>query len=120
MAGLGLAAPSAINPHPDAWLSAGPYEMGLSGVALLVADSLAERLDVAQPQRALLATAGAVALRNVSLAGGHPEDAVAVGLFLAGARTPAPHHLRLAQGGRVQRVVMPGQMLRVGFEARAR
>jgi hypothetical protein len=34
--------------------------------------------------RALLAAAGAVALGNVSLAGGHPEDAVAVGLFLAG------------------------------------
>ena len=83
-AGLGLAAPSAINPHPGAWLLAGPYEMGLSGVALLAADSLAERLDVARPRRALLATAGAVALGNVSLAGGHPEDAVATGLFLAG------------------------------------
>ena len=84
MAGLGLAAPSTINSHPVAWLFAGSYEMGLSGVALFAADSLAERLDVAQPKRALLATAGVVALGNVSLAGGHPEDAVAVGLFLAG------------------------------------
>lgn len=82
-AGLVLAAPSAINPHPGAWLLAGPYEMALSGVALLAADSIAERMDVAQPRRALLAAAGAVALGNVSLAGGHPEDAVAVGLFLA-------------------------------------
>jgi hypothetical protein len=84
MAGPGLAAPGTINPHPVAWLFAGPYEMGLSGVALFAADSLAERLDVAQPKRALLAAAGAVAIGNVSLAGGHPEDAVAVGLFLAG------------------------------------
>jgi hypothetical protein len=83
-AGLGLATPSTINPHPGAWLLAGPYEMALSGVALLAADSIAERLDVAPPKRALLATTGAVALGNVSLAGGHPEDAVAVGLFLAG------------------------------------
>jgi hypothetical protein len=58
--------------------------MALSGVALLAADCIAERLNAAQPKRALLATAGAVALGNVSLAGGHPEDAVAVGLFLAG------------------------------------
>ena len=83
-AGLGFAAPSAVNPHPAAWLLAGPYEMTLSGVVLLAADSIAERLNVNQPKRALLAAAGAVALGNVSLAGGHPEDAVAVGLFLAG------------------------------------
>jgi hypothetical protein len=83
-AGLGFAAPSAVNPHPAAWLLAGPYEVTLSGVALLAADSIAERLNVNQPKRALLAAAGAIALGNVSLAGGHPEDAVAVGLFLAG------------------------------------
>ena len=83
-AGLGLAAPGATNPHPGAWLLAGPYEMAVSGVALFAADSVAERLDVKQPKRALLAITGAVALGNVSLAGGHPEDAVAVALFLAG------------------------------------
>jgi hypothetical protein len=38
-AGLGFAAPSAVNPHPAAWLLAGPYEVTLSGVALLAADS---------------------------------------------------------------------------------
>ena len=81
-AGLGLAAPGPQNPHPGAWLLAGPYEMALSGVALLAADSLAERLGAARPRRALLAAAGAVALGNVSLAGGHPEDAVAVALLL--------------------------------------
>jgi hypothetical protein len=83
-AGLGLAAPSAANPHPGAWLLAGPYEMALSGVALFAADALAERLGVSPSRRALLATAGAVALGGVSLAGGHPEDAVAVALLLLG------------------------------------
>jgi hypothetical protein len=83
-AGLTLAAPGPDNPHPGAWLLAGPYEMALSGVALLAADALAERLQVARPKRALLAAAGAVALGNVSLAGGHPEDAVAVALLLYG------------------------------------
>jgi len=83
-AGLALAPPGPHNPHPGAWLLAGPYEMALSGVALLAADSLAERLGVARPKRALLAAAGAVALGNVSLAGGHPEDAVAVALLLYG------------------------------------
>jgi hypothetical protein len=83
-AGLALTAPGPHNPHPGAWLLAGPYEMGLSGAALLAADALAERLGVARPKRALLAAAGAVALGNVSLAGGHPEDAVAVALLLYG------------------------------------
>jgi hypothetical protein len=81
-AGLGLAAPGPLNPHPAAWLLAGPYEMALAGLALLAADSIAERIGVARSKRALLAAAGAVALGNVSLAGGHPEDAVAVALLL--------------------------------------
>jgi len=82
--GLGLVRPGVDNAHPAAWLLAGPYEMALSGVALFAADSLAERLGVTPARRALLAGAGAVALGNVSLAGGHPEDAVAVALFLFG------------------------------------
>ena len=83
-AGLALVVPSPHNPHPGAWLLAGPYEMALSGVALFAADALAERLGAARPKRALLAAAGAVALGNVSLAGGHPEDAVATALLLYG------------------------------------
>jgi hypothetical protein len=83
-AGLGLARPGLDNVHPAAWLLAGPYEMALSGVALFAADSIAERLGATRSRRALLAGAGAVALGNVSLAGGHPEDAVAVALFLFG------------------------------------
>jgi hypothetical protein len=81
-AGLGLAPPGAHNPHPGAWLLAGPYEMALSGAALFAADALAERLGVSRSRRALLAAAGAAVLGSVSLAGGHPEDAVAVALLL--------------------------------------
>jgi hypothetical protein len=81
-AGLGLGAPGAHNPHPGAWLLAGPYEVALSAVALFAADAIAERLGAARPKRALLAAAAAVALWNVSVRWGHPEDAVAVGLLL--------------------------------------
>jgi len=83
-AGLSLQVPGAQNPHPGAWLLAGPYEIALSAVALFAADAIADRLGVARPQRALLAAASAVALWNVSVAWGHPEDAVAVGLLLFG------------------------------------
>ncbi len=68
--------------HPAVWLLAGPYEMALSAVVLFAADALAERLGASRPQRALVAGAGAVALSNVSVCWGHPEDAVAVGLLL--------------------------------------
>jgi hypothetical protein len=68
--------------HPVVWLLAGPYEMALSAVVLFAADALAERLGASRPQRALVAGAGAVALSNVSVCWGHPEDAVAVGLLL--------------------------------------
>jgi hypothetical protein len=82
VAGLGLAALGGHNPHPGAWLLAGPYEIALSSVVLFAADATAQRLGVAPPKRALLAAAGAVAVGSVSLAWGHPEDAVAVGLLL--------------------------------------
>ncbi len=83
-AGLSLRAAGASNPHPGAWLLAGPYEIALSAVALFAADAIAERLGVARPKRAVLAAAGAVALWSVSVRWGHPEDAVAVGLLLFG------------------------------------
>jgi hypothetical protein len=82
--GLGLGVPSAQNLQPGAWLLAGPYEIALSAVALLAADSAAERLGVARSKRAVLAAAGAVAVGSVVLGWGHPEDAVAVGLLLFG------------------------------------
>lgn len=83
-AGLGLAAPSVQNTHPGAWLLAGPYEIALSAAALFAADSIADRLGVPRSKRAVLAAAGAVALWNVSVRWGHPEDAVAVALLLFG------------------------------------
>jgi hypothetical protein len=83
-AGLSLRAPGAQNPHPGAWLLAGPYEIALSAVAIFAVDAIAEHLGAARPKRALLAAAGAVALWSVSVKWGHPEDAVAVGLLLFG------------------------------------
>jgi hypothetical protein len=83
-AGLPLQMQSAHNPDPVSWLLAGPYETAISAVALFAADSLAERLGVSRPRRALLALAGATALWSVSVRWGHPEDAVAVGLLLYG------------------------------------
>ncbi len=53
-------------------------------MALFAADAIAERLGATRPKRAVLAAAGAVALWNVSVRWGHPEDAVAVGLLLFG------------------------------------
>jgi hypothetical protein len=92
-AGLSLAVQSAHNAQPPVWLLAGPYDIALSAVALFAADALAAHLETARPKRAVLAAAGAVALWSVSVRWGHPEDAVAVGLFgyavlaLARART---------------------------------
>ena len=83
-AGLGFATPGPHNPQPGAWLLAGPYQIALSATALFAADAIAERLGVTRPRRAVLAGAGAVALWNVSVRWGHPEDAVAVALLLSG------------------------------------
>lgn len=83
-AGLGLGVPSAQNTHPAAWLLAGPYEIALSAVALFAADALAERLGLGRSKRAVLAVAEVIALWNVSVRWGHPEDALAVGLLLFG------------------------------------
>jgi hypothetical protein len=81
-AGISLQLPGAHNPHPAAWLLAGPYEMAISAVVLFAADALGERLGADRPKRAVLATASAVALWGVSVEWGHPEDAVCVGLLL--------------------------------------
>jgi hypothetical protein len=80
--GLSLGTPGAANPHPAAWLIAGPYMIALSAVALFAADALAEHLGVSWPRRALLSAAEGAALWGVSVQWGHPEDAVAVGLLL--------------------------------------
>ena len=81
-AGLSLAMQSAHNPQPALWLLAGPYQVALSAVVLFAADAIAEHLGTPWSRRAVLAAAEAVALSSVSVRWGHPEDAVAVGLFL--------------------------------------
>ena len=83
-AGISLQVPGVHNPHPAAWLVAGPYEIAVSAVALFAADAIAERLGATRLQRAFLAAASATALWSVSVQWGHPEDAVAVGLLLYG------------------------------------
>lgn len=84
-AGLTLQVPGPGLPHPSEWLLAGPYIVLLSSVAIFAADALARRLAISLPKRALLAVTSSVVLWNVSIQWGHPEDAVAVGLFLYGA-----------------------------------
>ena len=83
-AGLSLRLPGPQNGHPGVWLLAGPYEIAIAALALFAADAIAEHLDASWPERAVLAAAGAIALWGVTLRFGHPEDAVAVGLFLYG------------------------------------
>jgi len=83
-AGLSLQIPGPGDPYPIVWLLAGPYAIAISGVALFAADAIADHLGVARRRRALLAAASAFALWSVAARWGHPEDAVAVGLFLFG------------------------------------
>ena len=64
------------------WLLAGCYQTVISAVVLFTADEIAERLGLSRPKRALLAAASAIALWNVTIRWGHPEDAVATGLLL--------------------------------------
>jgi hypothetical protein len=80
--GLSLAIPGPHNPHPSAWLVAGPYQIALCCVTLFAADALAEQLGVRSWKRGLLAAASAGILWSVSARWGHPEDGVAVGLLL--------------------------------------
>ncbi|HCU95807.1 MAG TPA: hypothetical protein DHU96_25070 [Actinobacteria bacterium] len=81
-AGLSLQLPGPQYAYPSVWLLAGPYEIAISAVVLFAADAIACRLGVTWPKRALLAAASATALWSVAARWGHPEDAVAVGLFL--------------------------------------
>jgi hypothetical protein len=83
-AGLSLQMPGPQNGDPSVWLLAGPYEIAVAALVLFAADAIAEHLGASWPKRAVLAVAGAVALWGVTLRFGHPEDAVAAGLFLYG------------------------------------
>jgi len=81
-AGLSLRIPGPHYPQPAAWLIAGPYQIVLSAVVLFAADAIAEQLGLTRWRRMALTAAQAMALWNVSVQWGHPEDAVAVGLLL--------------------------------------
>src|SRR5215470_5674626 len=81
-AGLSLRVPGPHYSQPGAWLLAGPYAIAASSAVLFAGDAIAERLGVSRIRRAVLAAAEAVALWNVSVQWGHPEDAVAVALLL--------------------------------------
>ena len=81
-AGWSLRLQGTGNEQPAAWLLAGPYEIIISGVALFAADAIAEHLGASRLKRLILATASTIAVWNVSVRWGHPEDAVAVGLLL--------------------------------------
>ena len=93
-AGLSLQLAGPQNPHPAVWLLAGPYEIAVASLALLAADALAEHLGATQLKRLLLAAAGAAALWGLTLRFGHPEDAVATGLFLFGILALAQSRVR--------------------------
>jgi len=67
---------------PSAWWAAGSYEIAVTCLVLFAADALAERMGVTLGRRAVLALGEAVALWNVSVRWGHPEDAVAVAFLL--------------------------------------
>jgi hypothetical protein len=83
LARIAVPAPGITMGHqPVSWLIAGPYQVFISAVVLFAADALAERLGVTWPKRFVLAAAGATALWGVTIAWGHPEDAVATGLLL--------------------------------------
>jgi hypothetical protein len=81
-AGIPLAIQSAHNPQPAVWLVAGPYQIVLSAVTLFAADAIAEHLGTPWFRRAALTLAEVATLWSVSVRWGHPEDAMAVGLFL--------------------------------------
>jgi hypothetical protein len=81
-AGVPLAIQSAHNPQPPVWLLAGPYQVVLSAVTLFAADAIAEHLGTPWFRRAGLTLAEVATLWSVSVRWGHPEDAMAVGLFL--------------------------------------
>lgn len=66
--------------HPQAWFVLEPCLLLLSAVSLFAFDALAERLGADGPRRYALAFTEAVALWNVSVFWGHPEDVLAVAL----------------------------------------
>ncbi len=81
-AGLPITIPGPQGADHGVWLLAGFYQVAISAVVLFAADAIAEHLGVPRRKRLILAGASAVALWNVTVRWGHPEDAVATGLLL--------------------------------------
>jgi hypothetical protein len=80
--GMSLHVQGPGNEQPVTWLLAGPYETIISAIPLFAADAIAEHVGASKRKRVILAAASAIAVWNVSIRWGHPEDAVAVGLLL--------------------------------------
>jgi hypothetical protein len=74
--------PNGVVHFPTGWGLIEAASLAISLPALFAADALARRLPVPRGRRVALAGAEAVALWNVVLWWGHPEDALAVGLVL--------------------------------------
>ncbi len=68
--------------QPTSWLVAGPFEVLSSSTVLFATDAYARAMGLRLPRRWMLAFGEAVALTNLALFWGHPEDAIAVGLVL--------------------------------------
>src|ERR1700683_2587682 len=99
--GLSLHVQGTGNEQPASWLLAGPYETIISAIALFAADAIAEHLGATRRKRFVLATASTIAIWNVSVRWGHPEDAVAIGLLLYAV-------LDLARGKSARSAVLTG------------
>ena len=69
-------------PHPTAWLVFGPYEVLISCSVLFACNSLAQHVGVGAAKRAWLCVAEGVAVWNVCVIWGHPEDALALALAI--------------------------------------
>ncbi|HLN15203.1 MAG TPA: hypothetical protein VK277_00500 [Acidimicrobiales bacterium] len=67
---------------PTGWVLVGPFELLVSMVPIFAVDTMGRRWGLSTPRRIGLALVGAFVLANVTIKGGHPEDAVAVGLAL--------------------------------------
>jgi hypothetical protein len=68
--------------YPKAWYLLGPFALAISTLPIFASDALAERLGVSTSRRWFLAIVQGVALWQVSVFYGHPEDALAVGFLL--------------------------------------
>ncbi len=74
--------PFQVYTAPNAWIILGPFELLLCSFPLFALDAAAERFGLAKPRRLAMALFGAALLGPIAIRWGHPEDCIAVGLFL--------------------------------------